>query len=66
MSDRFAPKKQICLPTGRKAPTFWLLRETKLPLSGAIEKKNSILTMASKKESLRSHVYQLRLRLGRQ
>ena len=41
------------LPSGRKAPTFWPLRETKLPLSGAVELKNSIQTMASKKESLR-------------
>ena len=38
------------LPSGRKAPTSRLLRETKLPLSGAVEQKNSIQTMASKKK----------------
>ena len=49
-----------------KAPTFWPLREAKLPLSGTVEQKNSIQTMTSKKESLRSHVCQPRLRLHRQ
>ena len=58
--------KNYFLPSGRKAPTSWPLRETKLPLSGAIKQKNSILTSASKKESLRLHVCQPRLQLGRQ
>ena len=49
-------EKSIFLASDRKAPTFWPLRETKLPLSGTVEQKNSIQTMASKKESLRSHV----------
>ena len=51
--------KNNFLPSGRKAATFWPLRETKLPLSGTTEQKNSIQTMASKKESLRSHVCNL-------
>ena len=38
----------------------------KLSLSGTVEQKDSIQTMASKKESLRWHVCQPRLRLGRQ
>ena len=46
----------LFLLSGRKALTFWPLRETKLPLCGTVEQKNSIQTMASKKESLRSHV----------
>ena len=58
--------KLIFLPSGRKASTSRPLRETKLPLFGAVEQKNSILTLASKKEILRSHVCQPRLRLGRQ
>ena len=48
---------KICfLPSGRKALTSRPLRETKLLLSGAVEQKNSRQTLASKKESLRSHV----------
>ena len=53
----------FCPP--RKAPTSRPLRETKWPLSGAVEQKNSTTTLASKKESLRSYVCQPRL-LGRQ
>ena len=59
-------KKISFLLSGRKAPTSWPLRETKLPLSGTVEQKNSIQTMASKNKSLRSHVCQPRLRLCRQ
>ena len=58
--------KILFLPSGRITLTFRPLRETKLPLPGAVEQKNSIQTLASKKESLRSHVCQARLRLGRQ
>ena len=39
----------LFLPS-RKAPTFWQLRETKLPLSGAVEQKHSTQTMVSKKK----------------
>ena len=49
-------QQRICLLSGRKAPTFRPLRETKLPLSGAVEQKNRINTLASKTESLRSYV----------
>ena len=59
-------QKKFFLPSGRKAPTSWPLCKTKLPLSGTVEQKNSIQIMVSKKESLRSHVWQPRLRLGRQ
>ena len=63
---RHTSRKSTFLPSGRKALTSRLLRETKLPLSGAVEQKNSIRTLACKKESLRSRVCQPRLRLGRQ
>ena len=44
-------KNTIFLTSGRKVPTFWLRRETKLPLSGTVEQKNSMQTMVSKKET---------------
>ena len=50
--DEIIILKGIFLPSGRKAQTSRPLGETKLPLSGAVEQKNGINTLASKKEPL--------------
>ena len=44
------------LPSDQKAPTSWLLRETKLPLSGAVEQKIVYRPWQGKKEAS-EHVF---------
>ena len=60
-----AAKSHFCPPAGkRQLPGRCAKRSCRLPAPSS--RKKSILTLASKKESLRSHVCQPRLRLGRQ